>query len=117
MVRHSNPGVSDRRSGGRHVARGEPPGALARLVHPVDDVGAADELALDVELRHRRPVGEFLDPWRSSGSLSTSVAASELQTQLIMRPLRNTERALTNAAVEEILAIERDRGRETTIED
>ena len=34
-----------------------------------------------------------------------------------MRPLRNTERVLTNAAVEEILAIERERGAATTIED
>jgi nitronate monooxygenase len=45
------------------------------------------------------------------------VAANELQTRLIMRPLRNTERVLTNAAVEEILAIERERGGEATIED
>src|SRR5437879_7461658 len=34
-----------------------------------------------------------------------------------MRPLRNTERVLTNAAVEEILAIERDKDADTTIED
>src|SRR6201995_1476166 len=45
------------------------------------------------------------------------VAANELQTRLIMRPLRNTERVLTNAAVEEILAVERDKGAATTIED
>src|SRR6516162_10204607 len=45
------------------------------------------------------------------------VAANELQTRLIMRPLRNTERVLTNATVEEILAIERDKGAATTIED
>jgi NAD(P)H-dependent flavin oxidoreductase YrpB (nitropropane dioxygenase family) len=45
------------------------------------------------------------------------VAANELQTRLIMRPLRNTERVLTNAAVEEILAIEHDEGTDTTIED
>ena len=32
-----------------------------------------------------------------------------------MRPLRNTERVLTNAAVEEILAIERDKGAAMTI--
>ncbi len=35
------------------------------------------------------------------------VAATELDTRLIMRPIRNTERVLTNAAVEEILDIER----------
>jgi nitronate monooxygenase len=45
------------------------------------------------------------------------VAANELQTRLIMRPVRNTERVLTNAAVEEILAIERENGAATTIED
>jgi NAD(P)H-dependent flavin oxidoreductase YrpB (nitropropane dioxygenase family) len=45
------------------------------------------------------------------------VAANELQTRLIMRPLRNTERVLTNAAVEQVLVIERDRGADTTIED
>src|ERR1700756_5871505 len=45
------------------------------------------------------------------------VAANELQTRLIMRPLRNTERALTNATVEEILAIERDTGVAMTIEE
>ena len=44
------------------------------------------------------------------------VAANELQTRLIMRSLRNTERVLTNAAVEQILVIERDKGAATTIE-
>ena len=39
----------------------------------------------------------------------TLVAASELDTRLIMRPIRNTERVLSNAAVEEILRIERER--------
>jgi len=37
------------------------------------------------------------------------VAASELDTRLIMRPLRNTERFLNNAAVEQVLRIERER--------
>jgi nitronate monooxygenase len=45
------------------------------------------------------------------------VAANELQTRLIMRPLRNTERVLTNAAVEQILVIERNKGAATAIED
>lgn len=40
------------------------------------------------------------------------VAASELDTRLIMRPLRNTERVLANPAVEELLAIERAKGAE-----
>jgi hypothetical protein len=35
------------------------------------------------------------------------VAASELDTRLVMRPLRNTERVLNNAAVERLLAKER----------
>ena len=45
------------------------------------------------------------------------VAADELQTQLIMRPLRNTERVLKNAATEQVLEIERQKGSELDIED
>ncbi|HSH74237.1 MAG TPA: nitronate monooxygenase family protein [Longimicrobiales bacterium] len=45
------------------------------------------------------------------------VDADELQTRLIMRPLRNTERVLNNAATEEILEIERERGEDLSIED
>lgn len=45
------------------------------------------------------------------------VAASELDTRLIMRPLRNTERVLTNAAVERMIAVEKEKGDATTIED
>jgi len=45
------------------------------------------------------------------------IAASELDTKLIMRPLRNTERVLTNDAVEKVLEIEREKGSNTKIED
>ena len=45
------------------------------------------------------------------------LAASELDTRLIMRPLRNTERVMTNAAVERLLAKERELGDELTIGD
>ncbi len=45
------------------------------------------------------------------------VAADELQTRLIMRPLRNTERVLDNPAVEKILEIEHAKGAATTIDD
>ncbi len=45
------------------------------------------------------------------------VAADELQTRLIMRSLRNTERVLSNAAVERILEIEQEKGPDTTIAD
>ncbi|MBS0303213.1 MAG: nitronate monooxygenase, partial [Proteobacteria bacterium] len=38
------------------------------------------------------------------------VAASELDTRLVMRPLRNTERVLNNAAVERLLAKEKELG-------
>lgn len=38
------------------------------------------------------------------------VAASELDTRLVMRPLRNTERVMTNEAVEKLLVIEREKG-------
>ncbi len=45
------------------------------------------------------------------------VAASELDTRLIMRGLRNTERVLSNAAVEKIVEIERTKGASLGIED
>lgn len=45
------------------------------------------------------------------------VAASELDTRLIMRGLRNTERVLNNKAVDEILQIERAKGANLTVED
>src|SRR5512141_492882 len=45
------------------------------------------------------------------------VAASELDTRLIMRPLRNTERVLTNAAVERLLQKERELGPRVTFAD
>jgi len=45
------------------------------------------------------------------------VAADELQTRLIMRPLRNTERVLTNKAVEQLLAIQKQRGDSVQIDD
>ncbi|QJB69944.1 NAD(P)H-dependent flavin oxidoreductase [Parasphingorhabdus halotolerans] len=38
------------------------------------------------------------------------VAASELDTRLVMRPLRNTERVMTNPAVERLLEIEKEKG-------
>ncbi|TPQ34108.1 MULTISPECIES: NAD(P)H-dependent flavin oxidoreductase [Cupriavidus] len=45
------------------------------------------------------------------------VAATELDTRLVMRPLRNTERVLKNAGVEKILDIERDKGEQIQISD
>lgn len=45
------------------------------------------------------------------------VAASELDTRLIMRPLRNTERVLNNKAVERVLAVEKERGSDIKFED
>lgn len=45
------------------------------------------------------------------------VAATELDTRLIMRSLRNTERVLNNSAVEKIIAMEQGKGRGLTIED
>jgi nitronate monooxygenase len=45
------------------------------------------------------------------------VAASELDTRLIMRGLRNTERVLTNAGVERLLEKERSLGAELRFED
>ncbi|WP_281388105.1 NAD(P)H-dependent flavin oxidoreductase [Qipengyuania soli] len=45
------------------------------------------------------------------------VAASELDTRLVMRPLRNTERVMTNAAVERLLEKERALGPNLKFED
>lgn len=45
------------------------------------------------------------------------VAASELDTRLVMRPLRNTERVLTNVAVERILEKEKELGKNLRFED
>src|SRR3954447_24726801 len=45
------------------------------------------------------------------------VAASELDTRLIMRPLRNTERVLKNSAVEKVLEIEKTQGASLGIND
>lgn len=45
------------------------------------------------------------------------VAASELDTRLIMRPLRNTERVLINSATERLLQKERELGSAITFQD
>lgn len=45
------------------------------------------------------------------------VAASELDTRLIMRGLRNTERVLNNPAVEKIVEIEKEKGADIAIGD
>lgn len=45
------------------------------------------------------------------------VKATELDTRLIMRPLRNTERVLTNEAVERLLVTEREKGASVTFAD
>ena len=45
------------------------------------------------------------------------VAATEFDTRLVMRALRNTERVLTNKGVERLIEIERDKGKALKIED
>jgi len=45
------------------------------------------------------------------------IAASELDTRLVMRPLRNTERVLNNAAVERLLEKEQQLGKDLKFED
>ena len=45
------------------------------------------------------------------------VAASELDTRLVMRPLRNTERVMTNAGVERLLQKEKELGSDIKFED
>ena len=43
--------------------------------------------------------------------------SDELDTRLVMRPLRNTERVLTNEAVERLLEKERERGKDLVFDD
>jgi len=50
-------------------------------------------------------------------SLVPLVAASELDTKLVMRALRNTGRVLKNAGVDRLLEIERERGDSLQISD
>jgi nitronate monooxygenase len=45
------------------------------------------------------------------------VAATELDTRLIMRAIRNTERVLKNSAVDHLLEIEREKGAKLKIDD
>jgi NAD(P)H-dependent flavin oxidoreductase YrpB (nitropropane dioxygenase family) len=45
------------------------------------------------------------------------VAATELDTRLVMRALRNTERVLKNKGVDRLLEIEREKGAKIKIED
>jgi NAD(P)H-dependent flavin oxidoreductase YrpB (nitropropane dioxygenase family) len=45
------------------------------------------------------------------------VAATELDTRLVMRAIRNTERVLNNKGVDRLLEIERERGKSLKIED
>ena len=45
------------------------------------------------------------------------VAATELDTRLVMRGLRNTERVLTNSAVEQLIRTEKDKGDALKFED
>jgi len=45
------------------------------------------------------------------------VAATELDTRIVMRALRNTERVLKNAGVERLMEIEREKGPRLVIED
>jgi nitronate monooxygenase len=45
------------------------------------------------------------------------VGASELDTRLVMRALRNTERVLNNKGVERLIEIEREKGKKLRIDD
>jgi nitronate monooxygenase len=45
------------------------------------------------------------------------IDASELDTRLVMRSLRNTERVLSNSSVEKIVEIEKEKGADLVIED
>ena len=72
---------------------------FARLEHLAGDVGAADELALDVELRDRRPVGEFLDSLTDFGVLE-DVDADHRRAEIVENLHHLTgEAALGNSGV------------------
>jgi len=45
------------------------------------------------------------------------VAATELDTRLVMRGLRNTERVMTNSAVEQLIKIEKEKGTDLKFDD
>ena len=45
------------------------------------------------------------------------VAATELDTRLVMRGLRNTERVLTNSSVEQLIRIEKEKGADLKFDD
>src|ERR1700758_3020924 len=49
---------SDRSSGRLHAADRQQLSELAGFEHLADDIAAADELAFDIELRNRWPIGE-----------------------------------------------------------
>ena len=60
-----------------------------------------------------RAAEELKIPFVASGGMADGrslVAASELDTRLIMRPLRNTERVLKNAAVDRLIEKEKELG-------
>src|SRR6186713_3365279 len=67
-----------------------------------------------------RAAEELKIPFVASGGMADGrslVAATELDTRLIMRSLRNTERVLKNANVDRLLEIEREKGDKLKIDD
>src|SRR6266478_3949215 len=73
-------GVSGRDGSGLHVASRQQFREFAGLVHLADDVATADKFALDIELRHRRPVRERLDAL-AQRRIAQHVDTLELDTQ------------------------------------
>jgi nitronate monooxygenase len=70
---------------------------------------AADELKVPFVATHEAPVHQKVK--------QAIVAATELDTRLVMRPLRNTERVLRNAGVERLLEKERRLGADIAFSD
>src|SRR6266550_3670526 len=80
---------------------------FAGLVHLADNIAAANELALDVELRNRRPVREFLDALANS-RIGKDVDAFELDPEMA-QDLHNGRRKTALRKHRGALHVEHDR--------
>ena len=81
--------------------------AAARSIDWTQHIAPGATLACDFTGRHLAITHTHFGALRVKDAI---VAASELDTRLVMRPLRNTERVLKNAAVDKLLEKERALG-------
>ena len=78
---------------------------------------AADELEIPFVASGGMAEARSLVASLAMGADGMNMGASELDTRLVMRPLRNTERVLNNVAVERLLEKEAALGNKLTIDD